>query len=115
MNWVYVSAVVAAAIASMHYVRSLGEIVTQGPSWLGQVTISFAGISAVGLFFVLLFAGMLVGPWWWPLIALIVAITANTFVEESQLASLTPVWILPLTAASAGLTTFLAYANASAP
>jgi len=109
MSWVYISAVVAAVVASMHYVRTQRESLTQTRTWFGRVTVSFAGISAVSLFFTLVIAGTLVGPWWLPLIALVMGVAANTVVEESPLASLSAAWALVPLAAAAGLTAFLAY------
>ena len=110
MLWVYVSAVVAATIAGMHYVRGIGEQETQTQTWLRRTTHSAACL-AIGLFFTLIIGGLLAAPWWWPSIALVAGVAANVVLEESRLSKLAPSWILPFAGTSAGLTAFLAYLN----
>ena len=107
MRWIYLIAVVAAAVAGMHYLRSIGGRETPPRARFGQATLNGAGISAAGLLFVLVVRGMVTGPWWWPIVALVVGAVVNAAVEETQFARLAPLWILLLVGGSAGLTALL--------
>ena len=114
MNWIYVSAVVAAAVASMHYVRTVGEQESQPRTRLGRAILDAIGLLGVGLLLALMVGGLLAGPWWWPLIAFLVGLIANTMIEESQLVRLARLWVLPLVGASAALTALLWYLKTAA-
>ena len=107
------SAVVAATVAGMHYVRAIGEQETPPRPRLRQATLHAAAMLALGLFLTLIVGGLLAAPWWWPLIAFVIGATANAVLEESRLSKMAPLWILPFAGTSAGLTAFLGYLHAA--
>jgi hypothetical protein len=109
MIWVYLLAVTAAAVASVHYIRTTEGAETQPRTSLGQRAVTLSGMSAMGLFFALLIAGMLIGPWWWSLAAFGIGVAMNLAVEESPLRRLPRASIIPLTAAALALTALLTY------